>query len=123
MLGTCISFFIKYILACCSGVNAQWKVFYSETRYLNMDPRAVVNQLLIALPSDIVCIRLRTLAGTVDGGAGESYFLVCADSEVADKTTIQLYLAEYEAIKSVFPTNGTDVSEAVSFVELSAAYC
>ena len=86
-----------------------------------MDPRAVVNQLFTALPSDIVCMRLRTLAGTVDGGAGESYFLVCADSEVSDKITIQLYPAEYEAIKSVFSTNGTDISEAVSFGELSAA--
>ena len=88
-----------------------------------IDPSEVINQVMRLLPPGIVCIRLRTFPGTVDGGAGESYFLVCADSEVADKTTIQLYLAEYEAIKPVFPTNGTDVSEAVSFVELYAAYC
>ena len=115
-------FFIKYILAYCLGVNAQWKVFRSEMHDCNMDPRAVVNQLLTALPSDIVCMRLRTLAGTVDGGAGESYFLVCADSMVADKITIQLYPEEYEAIKSLFLTNGTDVSEVVSLVGLTAAY-
>ena len=88
-----------------------------------MDLSAVINQLLTALPSDIVRMRLRTFPGTVDGVAGKSYFLVCADSKVADKVTIQLYSAEYEAIKSVFPTNGTDVSEAVSFIELSAMYC
>ena len=87
-----------------------------------MDPLAVVNQLLTALSSNIVSMRLCTFAGTVDGRAGESYFLVCADSKVADKTTLQLYSAEYEAIKSAFPTNGTDISEAVSLAELSAAY-
>jgi hypothetical protein len=88
-----------------------------------MDPRAVIIQLLRALPSNIVSMRLRTVVGMVDGGAGESYLLVCADSNVADKTTLQLYTAEYEVIKSAFPTNGTGVSEPVSFAELSAAYC
>ena len=83
----------------------------------------VINRVLRLLPPGIISIKLRIFQGRVDGGAGESYFLVCANSEVADKTTIQLYSAEYEAINSLFPTNGTDVSEAVSFVELSATYC
>ena len=88
-----------------------------------MDPSEVINRIVRLLPPGIISIRLRIFPGRVDGEAGESYFLVCADSKVVDKTTIQLYSSEYEAIKSVFPTNGTGVSEVVSLVELSAAYC
>ena len=88
-----------------------------------MDSSEVINRLMRLLPPGIISIRLRIFPGRVDGEAGESYFLVCADSKVVDKTTIQLYSSEYEAIKSVFPTNETGVSEVVSLVELSATYC
>ena len=87
-----------------------------------MNPSEVINRLMRLLLPGIISIRLRIFPGRVDGEAGESYFLVCADSRVADKTTIQLYLAEYESIKPVFPTHGTDVSEAVLLAELTAAY-
>lgn len=84
-----------------------------------MDAHDALNQILPLLHDDIVHCRLRVMQGRVDGSDGESYLLVCAGECFEDETIVQIPDNEYEAIRHLFPSNGSDLSEPVPMHQLS----
>lgn len=83
-----------------------------------MDTQEALSQILLALPSDIMYIRLRVMKGRVDVSDGDSYLIVCAGSCFDDEIVMQIHENEYEIIRHLFPNNGSDLSEPVPMTQL-----